>query len=622
MSDVLFEIGSSEIPASMQEPARKNLELLVGTQAKRLGWTVEGLQTWATPRRLAFWLTFAAKNEESVKKGPRVDAPDVQVDAFFRKMDADRASGWTETTPQGSFWFAKGPPKDPQRDVEDLCKTVLKTLFWPRRMQWGNLEETWIRPVTSVLCLLDGRRVPWRWGDLETVSTALGHPLMHKEPVLVSGPEAYERVLFEKNVVLDGDARKQTILEALHRDHHLRPLAQDLEAGGLIDTVVGLVEWPVPYKIPISEDFMALPPEVVSTVIRVHQKLFALETTTDRRLAPFCMAFANAPLTNGDAFVKGVRRVVEARLRDALFFWTADRKRLLGERSLHTRQLYHGLGTVQDKVARLSALVPTSVQFLANLCKADLDTNMVNEFPELQGTMGKAYALAEGMDPADAEVLETYYKSDPESMSEAAQVLGFWDRLDTLVGFWALNVRPTGSSDPLALRRAGNGLVRLMVGGSVPQDLKESAARCLAEYQKQGLLSGVLSVDLAPFLTERLAHLLKQEDIIFQETSVTNFKKTADHARRTHAFLQTETGRRVAETVKRLQPFDDGKERSVSLGDVTLQEERAVFEALQTENVESVCDAAHALLDATQIAGHPHRLALVQKAVQRLTIAF
>ncbi|MGL4371676.1 MAG: glycine--tRNA ligase subunit beta, partial [Alphaproteobacteria bacterium] len=370
---------------------------------------------------------------------------------------------------------------------------------------------------------------------LQTNNQTYGHRFLSPEPFAVTDFKSYDNGLEKACVVLDAAKRRQRILQGLEQlagELGLTLLSEDLEPGGLLDEVTGLVEWPVVLKGAIREGFMVLPPEVLITPMRAHQRYFAFKDPSTGRLAPFFGIVANTQAKDGNLkIISGNERVLEARLSDAQFFWIQDLKNPLAayQQRLSTRQFFAGLGTLYDKTLRLEKLATLlapgdeDLKEAASLCKADLTTQMVGEFPELQGVMGMYYALEQGVKPAIAKAIQAHYWPQGNAqvssgMGNLAMELGMLDRLDTLVGFFKIGQIPTGSKDPLALRRAASGLLQLILAYPKPFSLEALIHEAYGLYSLCAAESGGLPLPdllgkLTAFLEDRLRHLLKEQNI-------------------------------------------------------------------------------------------------------------
>lgn len=481
MAEWLFEILSEEIPASMQKRAQEQLKSLAETCLQEKGLSFETIKTFVTPRRLTLVVEglplYTLENIEE-KKGPRADASPEVIDAFLKSTNIKREDCEIRDTPKGSFLFAckKEPPK-PTRDVlPHISLSLLERFRWPKSMRWGQLSTTWIRPIRGFLNVFEGEIVPFTYADIKASSVTHGHRFLASQPFSATNFQEYERGLRKHFVILDWDERRKLIDEGIiqrAKDLHLTPLKDE----ALLDEVAGLVEWPIALKGAVDNQFMELPLEVITTPMRVHQRYFPF-VDAHGDLAPFFGVVANTEARDGGTIIiKGNERVLRARLADAQFFWQQDQKKPLEHfnNSLKTRLFHQHLGSLFDKTERLVKLTTYIAKQLgidhqdvsrsALLSKADLASLMVSEFPELQGTMGRYYAQNQGESQSVALAIEEHYwpKASGGTIPEAlpSLILAIADRIDTLMGFFAIGISPSGSKDPFALRRAALALISL-----------------------------------------------------------------------------------------------------------------------------------------------------------------
>jgi glycyl-tRNA synthetase beta chain len=501
MAELLLELLSEEIPARMQARAADDLKRLVSDGLKAAGLEFKAARAFATPRRLALvvdGLPAARADVSEERRGPRVGAPEQAVQGFLKATglsSLDQAE--KRDTGKGEFWFAviakKGGPT--AEALPGIIDAAMKALPWPKSMKWGSGTMTWVRPLQSIVALFDGKvlvgevapggaMAPIRFGD-----TTRGHRYLSKGAIQVAGFEDYVAKLRAAHVVLDPAERKKIVLagaEKLCADAQvaLRP------DGGLLDEVAGLVEWPVPMLGTIDGQFMDVPPEVLIVSMRTHQRYFVTNRKDGALANRFVVVANNVARDGGRTMVDGNERVLRSRLADAKFFWDQDRKTRLEERlpALKDMVFHAKLGTQADRVARIEILADKlapyvagadSVQAIlaAHLCKADLRSGMVGEFPELQGVMGRYYALEEKLPAAIADAIGDHYApagpNDRCPSAPVSVVVALADKLDTLTSFWAIGEKPTGSRDPFALRRAALGIIRIVVENGIRLPLKK-----------------------------------------------------------------------------------------------------------------------------------------------------
>ncbi|MCY3756009.1 MAG: glycine--tRNA ligase subunit beta [Alphaproteobacteria bacterium] len=503
MSELLVELLSEEIPARMQDRARRDFERLVLDGLKEANLAHGASRAFATPRRIVLvveGLPERQPDRTEERKGPRVGAPDRAVEGFLKAAGLESLEE-CERRQQGKaeFWFAvRRVPGRPARDVlAEIVAGAVSGLAWPKSMRWGDAPMRYVRPLRGVLAIFGGEALP---GGIEIDGTEArldfsnrtqGHRFMAPEPFSVTGFADYEAKLRAAFVLIDAEERMQRIREGAPEGVRLseRLLAEN----------AGLTEWPVPVVGEFDPAFLELPPEVLVTSMESHQRYFPMEDEAGG-LAPRFLFAANIEAADGNAAVRaGNERVLRARLADARFFWDQDRMRRLEDRlPALDRVVFHArLGSVGDKVRRLERLAEWLSPFVpgadaarcrqaVRLAKADLVTGMVGEFPELQGVMGRYYALGEGLDADIANALAAHYRpqgpGDEAPSAPVSVTSALADKFDTLAGFFSIDERPTGSRDPFALRRAALGIVRIVLEGGLRLPLRRAIAAALEGY--------------------------------------------------------------------------------------------------------------------------------------------
>lgn len=483
MSELLLEILSEEIPARMQARAAADLKRLVTEGLKGAGLEFTSAEAYVTPRRLCLVVDGLPEKQPDVseeKRGPKVDAPEQAINGFKGSLPEGAVIEEREL-PKGTFFFATVDIKGAATaDVlVGLLSKAMGDLPWPKSMRWASYPDRWVRPVHSMICLFAGQEIAATLGAVTASKTTVGHRFLAPDTFTVSDFADYKAKLMAAKVMLDPAERRakiKTDAEALCAKEGLT-LKDD---PGLLDEVTGLVEWPVVHIGSIEDQFMELPPEVLTTSMRAHQKYFACEDK-DGALANRFVVVANTETKDGGVqVVAGNERVLRARLSDAKFFWDQDRAVKLETRvdALKDRVFHAKLGTLLDKIDRVEALAAeisnsvdgadaALVKRAARLAKADLSTGMVAEFPDLQGLVGRYYAVADGEDAAVCEAISEHYSpvgpNDTCPTNPVSVCVALADKIDTLVGFFAIDEKPTGSKDPYALRRAALGVIRLVL---------------------------------------------------------------------------------------------------------------------------------------------------------------
>ena len=499
MPQLLLEIFSEEIPARMQQGAARDLERLVSDRFKAAGLTWDALNVFAGPRRLTLvidGLPTAAEDRHEEVKGPKTSAPAQALEGFLRKTGLTQ----DQLVERDGVWFAEISSKGRQTTevFAEAVDQIVRSFPWPKSMRWGTGSLRWVRPIKRIIALFDGAVVPFEIDGIHTGDVTEGHRFLGSgKPFAVKDFADYRAKLERDFVLLDVADRKLRILEAAKAACAARGLAL-VDDDGLLDEVAGLAEWPTPILGDMDPQFLSLPPEVVRLSMKVHQKYFAVRDPSKDGLAPNFLVVANVEATDGGkALAAGNSRVLSARLNDARFFWDEDQKvgfdawndKLKGV-TFHAK-----LGTLAERVDRIAALAreiaplvgadADQAEQAARLSKADLASGMVSEFPELQGIMGGYYARLAGYPDAVADAVRDHYKpqgpGDSVPTAPVTVAVAIAEKLDTLVGFFAIDEKPTGSRDPYALRRAALGVIRLVLENGV-------RARLLSRLQYQAFL--------------------------------------------------------------------------------------------------------------------------------------
>ncbi len=487
MAEFLLELLSEEIPAGMQERAAADLKRLVTDGLKDAGLAFDSARAFSGPRRLTLvvdGLPMQQPDRTEERKGPRADAPDKAIEGFLKSLGLTRDQVEERDTKKGKVLFAvtEEEGKATADVLGGIIFQILSTLTWPKSMRWPQMVPvTWVRPMRTLLAIFEGKPLGSKgvtFHDMPANDESLGHPVHAPDPFAVKDFADYEAKLRAGRVILDAEERKRLIRDGANELAKAEGLSV-VEDEALVAENAGLVEWPVPLMGRIDEAFLELPPEVLRASMRTHQKYFALNDAAGN-LAPRFIVIANIEAKDGGkAIVAGNERVLRARLADAKFFWDQDRKRTLASRAPQLADIvFHAkLGTVDQKADRVQALateiathIPGAdkdrVRSAARLAKADLVTQMVVEFPGLQGVMGRYYALADGEHEDVARAIAEHYSpqgpNDACPASPVSVAVALADKIDTLFWFFAIDEKPTGSKDPFALRRAALGVIRLI----------------------------------------------------------------------------------------------------------------------------------------------------------------
>ena len=494
MPDLLIELFSEEIPARMQVRAAADLKKLVTDALVEAGLTYASAGAFSTPRRLALsveGLSPDSPDTREERKGPRADAPEKALAGFLRATGLTRDQLEIRPDKKGDVFFAviKHAGRPATEIIAEVLEITIRTFPWPKSMRWGASALKWVRPLHSILCILSDEAgttvVPLTIDCIQSGDSTSGHPFMAPMPFKVSGFDDYAAKLKKAHVQLNADTRASQIWS----DATNLAFAQNLEVvedAALLAEVAGLVEWPVVLMGDIVPDYLDLPPEVLQTSMRAHQKFFSVRNPKTARIEKFItVANIDAP-DNGATILAGNERVLAARLADAKFFWENDlrvAKAGMGDwlAALENVTFHNKLGSQADRIKRIAALAreiaplvnadPDEAEAAAKVAKADLSSQMVTEFPELQGVMGRYYAKSAGLSDAVAQASEEHYAplgpSDNVPSAPVSVAVALADKIDTLTGFWANEKIPTGSKDPFALRRSALGVVRTLHNNSL-----------------------------------------------------------------------------------------------------------------------------------------------------------
>jgi glycyl-tRNA synthetase beta chain len=539
MPDLLLELFSEEIPARMQRKAAEDLKSLVTNALVDAGLPYEGAKAFATPRRLALHVAgvpagSAATREE--RKGPRVGAPEKALEGFLRGAgltSIDQATIQTDPK-KGDFYVAviEKPGRSAIDVIAEFMPGILRNFPWPITMRWGAAPTRWVRPLHSIVATFGPETeepdvVPFEFEGIKAGKTTRGHRFLANEAFDVRRFDDYAPALEKHKVVLDADRRKD-IIQNDAKDCALALGLDLVEDPGLLEEVAGLVEWPVVLTGSFDEDFLTIPDECIQLTIKVNQKCFVLKNPATGRLANKFVLVSNIIADDGGKLiVAGNEKVIRARLSDARFFWETDLKSKLSDNlsRLDEVKFHEKLGSVGERVKRMIALSAelapvagadeTKARRAAELAKADLVSNMVFEFPELQGLMGRYYATAQGEDASVATAIEEHYKpqgpSDSVPTDPVAVAVALAEKLDLLAGFWAIDEKPTGSKDPYALRRAALGVIRILLENNLRIRLGDILRSALDLQGVKTADPAALVADLLSFFADRLKVHLRDE---------------------------------------------------------------------------------------------------------------
>ena len=615
MPDLLLELFSEEIPARMQARAAEDLTRLIGEGLTSAGVTFAEAHAYATPRRLALHVTDLLAETAPLReelKGPRTDAPEKALEGFLRKTGLMKEQLEIRDDKKGQVWFAviEKPGRKASEILAELVPEVVRKFPWPKSMRWGDGDLRWVRPLRSILCILsDGGAaeiVTFDIGGIVSGDVAFGHRFMGDGPFPVTSFEAYREELLAQKVILDPAERAKAIEKGMAKLAKKAGL-EIVPDPGLLREVAGLVEWPVPLMGEVEERFRSLPPEVLQTSMKEHQKFFSLRDPKSGQITGFVTVANVEAKDKGEKIVAGNQRVLRARLADAEFFYRNDLQTGLEKAlaKLETVTFHNKLGSQRQRVERIRQLAreiaplvgadPDRADRAAELAKADLATEMVYEFPELQGLMGRYYAEAAGEAPEVAAAIEAHYQPlGPTAEVPTAPVsiaVALADKIDMLAGFWAIDEKPTGSGDPFALRRAALGVIRILLETEKRVRLRGLLAERVRGFEAEEAVAD----DLLSFFADRLKVYLRDHgvrhdviDAVFRLDGQDDLVDVAARVRALSALLGSETGANLLAAFKRANNIltaeekKDGVEYSLDPDPKFAEEaaEKALFKAL------------------------------------------
>jgi glycyl-tRNA synthetase beta chain len=625
MPELLIELFSEEIPARMQAKAAEDLRSLITNGLVDAGLTYEGAQAHATPRRLVLsvaGLNAKAADMREERKGPRTDAPKPAIDGFLKSTGLKLDQLTVQDDKKGKFYIAtiQKPGRAATDVVAELVPDVIRKFPWPKSMRWASGQLRWVRQLLSIVCTFDGEIVPFEIEGIASGNTTLGHRFLSAKKIEVRRFEDYAQKLHKAHVIVDANVRAETI-RAEAKNLAFAQGLEMIEDEGLLKEVAGLVEWPVVLMGEFDRNFLSVPPEVIVTTIKNNQKCFALRNPSRPAarapqdegkkgsvsgsphpeappqaaskgegigtLSNKYLLVSNMVATDGGKMIiAGNNKVIAARLSDAKFFWDQDRKTRLEDLlpKLDSITFHAKLGTQGKRVERLQTLARMyaiglgadrqKAELGARLAKTDLVTGMVGEFPELQGLMGRYYALDQGIDSEVADAIRDHYKpqgpTDTTPDSKIGQAVALADKIDTLVGFWMIGEKPTGSKDPFALRRNALGVIRIVLENKFKFPLNQHCAGSYGIHHSEAI-GGPLSAkeaqiepvekvveDLLSFFADRLKVYLKDQgarhDLIDAVFSLDDQDDLLMIVRRVEAlskFLESDDGKNLLAGVKR-----------------------------------------------------------------------
>jgi glycyl-tRNA synthetase beta chain len=644
--ELLLELLSEEMPAGMQRHAIGELTGLLRDKLAAAEIPAADMRGYVTPRRLtviAEGIPSGQPDRSEERRGPRVGAPAPAIEGFLRSAGfASIEECEIRDTGRGEFYFAtinwRGRPA--AEVLPEILRSAIFELPWPKSMRYPASSLRWVRPLTSVVCLFEGDVLPWSLDQVPVGRITRGHRFLSSGEICVASAAEYLDRLGKAHVALDQDRRKKTI----HEDLEAAATGQGFVVKpdpGLLDEVTGLVEFPVVLAGTIDAEYMELPPEVLATAMRTHQRYFSCLQPNGASAPRFLFVANNIAADHGNSIIAGNERVLRARLADARFFWDQDRRIPLASRieALSQRVFHAKLGSLYDKVVRMERLAEFLTEYVpgadrersrraVKLAKADLSTGMVGEFPELQGFMGRYYALHDGEDPVVADAIADHYRpagpTDACPTAPVSIVAALADKIDSLLAFFAIGEKPTGSRDPFALRRAALGIIRLVVENGLRLPLA-TAFECA--HSTLGLAVPDPTGELLDFIAERLrVHLREQE--IGHDLIAAVFDRAGEHeddlvrllarVKAMQAFLASEDGAnlliafRRASNIVAIEERRDGRRYDGDIDPVLLRQSE---EQVLTEQLVEVGERAGTFLQREQFETAMSELARLRHPV-------
>lgn len=573
MPDFLLELFSEEIPARMQSQAATELASRLDAALQEARLTHQEIRSFVTPRRLAVLvrgLPALQPDREVERKGPKVTAPAGAIEGFCRSVGLD--VGQLDVRPVGkeAFYFAiqqeKGKPAADA--LVAIVEGILSAFPWPKSQRWGDYDMQWVRPLRSILCLLGSEVVPVRFAHITAGNVTYGHRFLAPDALTIAAPADYETTLERAQVIADAARRKAIIRQQAAEAAQKNGVELRLDEG-LLEEVTGLVEWPVCLMGQFDDQYLSLPDEVLILEMKHHQKYFACYDQTQHLSRYFLLVSNMVARDGGTAIVNGNQRVLRARLDDGRFYWEHDKSTPLADwKPGLAKMIFHArLGTVAEKSDRIAALAGQLAAYVpqanakkaeraGSLSKCDLVSGMVGQFPELQGVMGRYYALAQKEEADIADAIRDHYKpvgaEDVPPGSPLSIAVALADKLDSLVGLFAIGEKPTGSKDPFALRRAALGVIRTVLENELRLPLRQAVQKSIKLYPKalfKGADAGVVEAELLAFFSDRLKVSLKNEGLrhdlieaVFDGGKEDDFLRLRSRVQALEGFLASEDG--------------------------------------------------------------------------------
>lgn len=620
MANFVLELLSEEIPSRMQKNAAKHLENEFIQKISEIGLKYEKIRSFYSSRRLTIIVEEIELYSEEIKVeklGPRVDAPKIAIDGFLRSCGAKSTKDCTIINDKKGdrYQFTQKIPSKFAPEILPVIITEIITKFpWPKSMRWGNGSLRWVRPLRNILALIFDKTkiipVDFDIDDISSNNYTYGHRFLKNNQISIKSINNYLEELHKNYVMLDVDDRKNEILsqlEQIERRYDLKILMDE----DLLDEVSGLVEWPIVHIGNFEEAFLELPKEVLITSMKSHQKYFSVvDNKTGEITNKFILVSNIDSMDKGKFIINGNERVLSARLYDAKYFWDRDNAQPLIEKSelLENVTFHKQIGTLSNKIERIGNIAQKistilnikdeNIILASKLIKNDLLTEMVGEFPELQGVMGRYYALNQGYDKSVCDAISEHYlpnsPQDKVPTNHLSYILSLADKLDNLVCFWSIGEKPTGSKDPYALRRSGNGIIRNIIVNNLDLNFDHLIEELFIETNicNQGDARS-LSSDLVEFLVDRFRTFLSDQQIDIQITNAiiaadktSNFYRINSKIKMINDFVQTTEGKELFRSLNRIKNIIDGDYLDTKFEDISVnlfqkEEENNLYTGIQ-----------------------------------------
>ena len=533
MAELFIELFSEEIPVKLQVDARTKIKLMINERLNKKEIKFKSSTSYSTPKRLVFIIDGIPEKiaqKEKTIKGPKVDAPQIALEGFLKSNNLTTKELYKKKIEKGEFYFAKKKSKIIEifKELQLIIPETLQSYSWKKSMKWSNYDLNWGRPLKSIIALFNNKIVNFNFYHIKSDNLTQVDDISEDKPKIINNLKSYLSLLKSNNIILDQDKRKKIITNKMQQICKNKMLKNDFNHN-LIDEVVNLVEKPNVIVGKFDEIYLNIPEEILIVTMQHHQKYFPLFNTS-KKLTNLFLLVANLPDKKG--YIKtGNERVIEARLSDAKFFWDKNKKQSLIKQisKLKNLSFYNQLGTFYDRTQRLKKLAsPISyqlnvskekVEIASSICKVDLTSDLVGEFPELQGVLGKYFATEQGFDDdVSLAVSEHYLPTGVNSLVPKKPIsiaVSLIDKIDLLVGFFGINEKPTSSKDPFALRRTAIGLLRILIENKLNLQIKDLINSSISAYEEQNIKLSNTSItqEILTFLKERFKNILKDKNI-------------------------------------------------------------------------------------------------------------